>query len=174
MPTFTKRLNLEKPKRGEYLNTWDIPLNANFDKLDQYLGEHLENGFVHVHVGTYPPSHPETEGPAIWLDTSSSPPVLKVWDSVQDSWVIITGGGVPGANRQVEYHQITQAELDAGCFDLTKGTPVAPAEVILCPIGGIPQQYGVDFSVSGRTINLYGDLLNDLADGDWLRVVYET
>ena len=39
MPTYTKWWNLEKPDRGQL--DWDLPINANFDKLDKAIYQAL-------------------------------------------------------------------------------------------------------------------------------------
>ncbi len=36
--TFTPSIGLEKPARNDYRNTWDVPANANFDKIDDKFG----------------------------------------------------------------------------------------------------------------------------------------
>ena len=39
MSTTTSNLNLELPGNGEYVDTWDFPLNQNFTKIDTWAGD---------------------------------------------------------------------------------------------------------------------------------------
>lgn len=49
MPAFTPNLNLFRPFNGEYVGTWDVPVNSNWDTLDGVLG-----GTVNVALGAVP------------------------------------------------------------------------------------------------------------------------
>lgn len=39
MASKTTNLGLIKPAKGEYFNSWNVPVNANFDKIDQAVGD---------------------------------------------------------------------------------------------------------------------------------------
>lgn len=49
MPAFTPNLNLFRPFNGEYVGTWDVPVNSNWDTLDGVIG-----GTVSVVLGAAP------------------------------------------------------------------------------------------------------------------------
>jgi hypothetical protein len=36
--SYTTNLRIEKPGNNDYVNTWNVPINANFDVIDQALG----------------------------------------------------------------------------------------------------------------------------------------
>ncbi len=36
--SFTTNKRIEKPGNNDYVNTWNVPVNANFDAIDQALG----------------------------------------------------------------------------------------------------------------------------------------
>ena len=36
--TYTTNKSIEKPGHGDYANTWDSPVNADFDVIDQAFG----------------------------------------------------------------------------------------------------------------------------------------
>lgn len=55
MGQYTPYLTLELPDHGEYPNTWEVPANANFLRIDQaFHGFRSDepNGYGHVHDGT--------------------------------------------------------------------------------------------------------------------------
>ena len=55
MSQFSQFINLELPDHGEYVNSWEIPANANFVKLDNLfngIGSNQSGGTGHIHDGT--------------------------------------------------------------------------------------------------------------------------
>lgn len=80
----------------------------------------------------------------------------------------------PTGTWNVEYHTLSSG--DATAKNVTLGSsPASPTKVLLDIIGGTPQEYSVDFSVSGSTLTWSGLGLDGfLAAGDKLRVVFIT
>lgn len=50
MSTFTTNKNIEKPGNGEYVNTWNVPVNADLDIIDAALGGVATVGLTNVNV----------------------------------------------------------------------------------------------------------------------------
>lgn len=79
-----------------------------------------------------------------------------------------SGGGA----RTVEYRTLNNTE--ATNKQLTLGaTPADATETTLDIVSGVPQQYAVDFSVSGTTLTWNGLGLDvTLEEGDTIRITY--
>lgn len=92
----------------------------------------------------------------VWYAYDGTPPVLPV----------------PTGTEQVEYRTITGGEETAK--QLTLGNlPASPAKVVLDVIGGGPQEYAVDYTVSGTVLDWAGYGLDGyLVAGDRLRIHY--
>lgn len=74
---------------------------------------------------------------------------------------------------KVEYHTLTAPEITAKAFTLAD-TPKSASKVRLCPMGGIPQEYSTDYTVSGNTVDFNGLGLDGvLVAGEVVRVEYE-
>jgi len=75
MPTYTPKWNLEKPDRGQL--DWDLPINANFDKLDKAVYQALN---AHTGDNDYDEELPLPDLPnrVLWL-----------YDSTNNMWVEI-------------------------------------------------------------------------------------
>lgn len=86
-----------------------------------------------------------------------------------------TGGG-SGSTPEVEYPTLGASDIANGYIDLLH-VPADPTKVLFDIIGGGPQVYGVDFSVSGQRLTLSGEFADadgafPLQAGDRLRIVY--
>lgn len=85
-------------------------------------------------------------------------------------------GLVSNAAAKSHLHTLTAGEVTARAFDLPDSPLVGSlGAMILYPVGGIPQTYSVDFSVSGATISwpeLTGMGELGLVEGDQIQVVY--
>jgi len=47
---FTTNINLEEPARGDYVNDWDVPVNANQTVIDQAFGSSTSIAFTNANV----------------------------------------------------------------------------------------------------------------------------
>jgi len=83
-----------------------------------------------------------------------------------------SGSILGGGTEQIIYHTISGPEEAAKQFTLS----VAPANALLTLvdiIGGVPQQYSVDFTITGTTFNWSGlGLDGQLLAGDVVRLKY--
>jgi hypothetical protein len=79
-----------------------------------------------------------------------------------------TGGGNPVPQYQI--FTLTGTDITNGYVTLS-ATPVSNS-VAVFPKGGLEQEFGVDFSLTGAQLNFIGDLATILASGDKLIVKY--
>ncbi len=75
MPTYTPKFNLEKPDRGQL--DWDLPINANFDKLDKAVYQAL-NAYTGDNDYDEELPLPDLPNRVLWL-----------YDSANNMWVEI-------------------------------------------------------------------------------------
>jgi len=76
------------------------------------------------------------------------------------------------AEPNIEYRTITGGEAAAKQLTLS-GTPLTASKVMLDVISGGPQEFSVDYSVSGSVLDWSGFSLDGILDtGDRLRIVY--
>lgn len=82
------------------------------------------------------------------------------------------GGGGSSAEQIVQYITLTSADETNKSVTLSN-TPLNADKVMLDPVGGPAQQYGVDFTVSGTTLSWASLGLDGiLEEGDVLRISY--
>jgi len=75
-------------------------------------------------------------------------------------------------NYNFLYHQVTAGEIISKNFTLLVA-PAIPANTIVDVVGGVPQRYGADFSITGTTFNWNGLGLDGLLiAGMYLRISY--
>lgn len=60
MVTYTANKNLAEPARGEYLGTWDTPVNSNTSILDSALGGYTTVALSNANVVLSPPQYQNT------------------------------------------------------------------------------------------------------------------
>jgi len=84
-----------------------------------------------------------------------------------------TAGGISiGAGISVETRVLTTQEITDKKLTLNT-TPLTPSNILLTPEGGIPQRYGIDFTVSGNELSWNGLGLDGfLASGEYITIVY--
>jgi hypothetical protein len=82
-----------------------------------------------------------------------------------------SNGGGGATNFAVEYPTLSSNDISNGSITLTN-VPINAKGVSLDVIGGSPQVYGADFTVSGQTVTFLPSLAGTLSVGDQLRVQY--
>lgn len=89
-------------------------------------------------------------------------------DAATKSYVDSASSGA----ENVEYHSISSGEASAKQFTLA-ATPLTGSKVLVDIIGGVSQQYSVDFTISGNVFNWSGLGLDGLlTTGDVVRLHY--
>lgn len=85
--------------------------------------------------------------------------------------ITIPGGG-SSSNFETEYHTIILDDLAIKSFNLSN-SPINPSKVIVDVMRGAPQQYSIDFTVSGNTFSWENlGLDGELGLDDVVRVCY--
>lgn len=94
---------------------------------------------------------------------------IRVYQS--GSWADVGSGG-GGSGLTIDKFTLTGTDITNGFVTLT-GTPVTPANTILEVIGGVVQDYGIDFTVSGNQLSWTGLGLDGvLTSGDKLIIEF--
>ena len=63
--TFTTNKSIEKPSAGSYNNTWAVPVNADWDDIDNALGGNTQINVTGVFAGTYAFTLPQYQPPNV-------------------------------------------------------------------------------------------------------------
>lgn len=75
---------------------------------------------------------------------------------------------------RVEQRRITAAEANNKYLNL-QATPSNTQQIALDTLGGVPQRYGVDFTVTGTKLDWgIGELAGILEANDYVRIIYST
>lgn len=113
------------------------------------------------------PIDPADDG--LWMNTSGDLMQAQVGGGNVNVTQGLGGGGGSGSVDKVT---LSGTDISNGFITLS-GTPTTPADVILNVIGGLSQDYGVDFTVSGATLSWSGLALDGvLVSGDKLIVQF--
>ena len=92
--------------------------------------------------------------------------------SVNSASNIITIANTVTGSEYTEYHVISSGEAAAKAFNLTY-SPLTPSECLCDVIGGVAQQFGVDFTISVNVFSWNGLALDGiLSAGDVIRLNY--
>lgn len=129
-----------------------------------------DDSFIVFRNGSYVPSSQYSfSNPTITFNTAPS-----VGQRI-DVWILTTGSpstAVATGVEYVEYPTLTGTDITNKNISLS-ATPLDPAKVKLDVISGSSQQYSVDYTVSGSTLDWDGlGLDGSLTNGDVLRIVY--
>lgn len=90
-------------------------------------------------------------GMVVWV-TSDSTAYQLVGGVTNSNWQVFSAGG---SSVGIENFTITGPILTAKQVTLAFA-PTTPSVTILTPLGGVQQQYGVDFTITGTTLSWNG------------------
>jgi hypothetical protein len=109
------------------------------------------------------------------VKTFSSIPILPASDPTSDNQAVrksyvddAVGSGVE--TRKTELLTLTSTNITNKYVTLSQ-TPKTVSAVSVCPVGGIPQQYGVDYTVSGTTLSWSSLGLEDILEATDILIV---
>jgi hypothetical protein len=85
MSTFTVNKNLQMPANGSFNNDWDVPVNADWEAIDNAFGGHTNINVTGVAAGTY----------ALTL-TQYQPPIIVFIGTLTANLVYVLPSGVGG------------------------------------------------------------------------------
>lgn len=93
--------------------------------------------------------------------------------NVLEAIIALLGRSNAGPVR-VEQRRITAAEAANKYLNL-QATPSNTQQIALDTLGGVPQIYGVDFTVTGTKLDWgIGELAGILEENDYVRIIYST
>ena len=124
--TFTPSLNLEEPARGDYVGTWDTPVNSNMTLVDSALGQLASIALTNVNVT---------------LSAAQYQNAFLVFTGALSGSVQIT---LPNRGRLYTVQNLTS---NTSSFTVTLNTTVAGSQAI-----GLPPGEAVDVMCDGSNI----------------------
>ena len=87
--TFTTNKSIEKPSAGSYNNTWAVPVNADWDDIDNALGGNTQINVTGVLAGTYAFTLPQYQpNNIIFTGTLSANLVYALPSGVGGTWSV--------------------------------------------------------------------------------------